>query len=144
MVDALESARKVLDPGGVLVDARPDSRVKARLEHDGRTVAILRTQAFAAGDDRQADRAVAIVKRRGVLRRVRAGRFWHRMPFAGRAEFDAYLREHLRFVHRPLWTSTWRAHAREWRDDPLVVVRAIRFEILAPGERATAARRARG
>jgi hypothetical protein len=132
MVDALESARSVLAPRGVVIDARPDSRVNARVEHDGRTVAVLRTQPIAAADDRHSDDAVVLVKQRRVLRRVRAGRFWHRIPFADRAELDAYLEDHLRFVHRPVWTPLWRARAREWRDDPLEVVRAIRFEILEP------------
>ena len=132
MVDALRQARSVLRAGGVVVDARPDSRVLARVEHAGLVVATLRTQRGAHGDDVASDRALAKVKRDGVFRRVRAGRFWHRMPFADRTEFDAYLRDHLRFSHRPVWTARWRRHARAWRGDPLVVVRAIRFEVLAP------------
>jgi len=130
MVDALKQARSVLRRGGILVDARPDSRVVARVEHRGRRVATIRTQALELRDDAASDRAVATVKRERLLRRVRAGRLWHRMPFANRAEFDAYLREHLRFVHRGTWTAAWRAHQREWQDDPLELVRAIRYEVL--------------
>ena len=130
MVDALHQARSILRPGGILIDARPDSRVLAHVEREGRRVATLRTQAAEMRDDAASDRAVAIVKREWIFRRVRAGRMWHRMPFEDRAEFDAYLREHLRFAHRGTWTAAWRAHQREWRNDPLEVVRAIRFEVL--------------
>lgn len=129
MVDALHEARRVLRPGGVLVDARPDSRVVAKVEHAGRVVGVLRTQAQECRSDLAADRAVARVKREGVLRRVRAGRFWHRVPFESLAALEAYLREHLRFQHRVDWTSGT-AERRRWRDDPFVIVRAIRFELL--------------
>lgn len=141
MVDALHEATRALRPGGLLIDARPDSRVLARVERAGRTVATLETQRGAASDDRASDLAVSRVKRDGVLRRIRAGRFWHRMPFADRADFDTYLRDHLRFSHQPRWTAAWRAKAREWRGDPLVVVRAIRFEILTAAAPSSAAGR---
>lgn len=130
MVDALHEARRVLRPEGLLVDARPDSRVHARLEHEGRVVGVIRTQAGARGDDLASDRGVARVKRDRVFRRVRAGRLWHRIPFESLAALRTYLADHLRFEHAVSWTPASRSARRRWRDDPFVVVRAIRFELL--------------
>ena len=130
MVDALREADRVLRPGGLLIDARPDSRLHAKLEHDGRIVGVIRTQAGECGDDRAADRAVAAVKRERLFRRVRAGRFWHRLPFADLPAFEGYLREHLRFEHRVRWTPSAMARKGGWRSDPVVLVRAVRFEML--------------
>ena len=115
---------------GLLVDARPDSRVRAHIEHLGARVATIRTQRLELSDDVASDHAIAAVKRAHLFRRVRADRFWHRLPFDDRVAFEAYIRDHLRFVHRPDWTAAWRAHAREWRKDPLVVIRAVRYEVL--------------
>jgi len=130
MVDALREADRVLRPGGLLIDARPDSRLHAKLEHAGRIVGVIRTQAGECGDDRAADRAVAAVKRERLFRRVRAGRFWHRLPFADLPAFEGYLREHLRFEHRVRWTPSAKDRRSAWRSDPVVLVRAVRFEVL--------------
>ncbi len=130
MVNALHEARRALRPHALLVDARPDSRVLARVEHSDRVVGTIRTQAGERAMDVAADRAVARLKRDGLLRRHRAGRFWHRVPFDGLGALEAYLREHLRFEHRVRWTPAGRRRPARWRDEPLVIVRAIRFELL--------------
>ena len=131
MVDALREADRILRPGGLLVDARPDSRVLAKLEHDGRVVGTIRTQRAECGDDRTADDAIATVKRERLFRRVRAGRLWHRLPFADLPAFESYLREHLRFRHHVDWMpSATTGRRREWRREPFTLVRAVRFEVL--------------
>ncbi len=126
MVDALHQARRALRRGGILIDARPDSRVLAKVEHAGRVVGYIHTQACESSDDKASDRAVARVKREGLFRRVRAGRFWDRVHFANLAELRGYLSDHLRFEHR----IRWRTARHDWGDDPLVLERAIRFEVL--------------
>ncbi len=130
MVDALHEAARVLRPRGILVDARPDSRSSAKVEHAGRIVGTVLTQAHECRDDRAADDAVRAAKRERVFRRVRAGRFWHRIGFADRAALEAYLRDHLRFQHHVRWGESARRHRSEWRGDPFVLVRAVRFEVL--------------
>src|SRR5712692_9703058 len=100
MVDALHEAARAVRPSGILVDARPDSRTNAKVEYARRVVGTVLTQAHECRDDRAADDAVATAKRERALRRVRVGRFWHRIGFADRAALEVYLRDHLRFQHR--------------------------------------------
>src|SRR5690348_1461815 len=101
MVDALHEAHRVLAPRGLLVDARPDSRVLAHAERvvtPGRYVGagVIHTSRSELGDDRASDRAIATVKRELRFRSVRRGRFWHRVPFEDLAGLEQYLSEHLR------------------------------------------------
>jgi hypothetical protein len=133
MVDALREVHRVLAPRGTLVDARPDSRVLAyaerRTERGFQRFGVIRTNRVELASDRASDRAVALLKREGLFASKRRGRFWHRVAFASLGDLRQYLTEHLRFVHRASWTvdeATRRRHA----NDPFVIRRAIRFEIL--------------
>ena len=143
MVDALHEVHRVLSLRGLLVDARPDSRVLAHVERRKargfQGFGTIRTRAIELGNDRASDRAVARVVREGIFRRRRHGRYWHRVPFDTLAELRRYLREHLRFVTR----ADWRADAatrRRYAEDPFVIRRAVRYELL---DRVEPARRVR-
>src|SRR3979411_3313527 len=104
MVDALGEIHRVLAPGGILVDARPDSRVPAYAERRKprgfQRFGVVKTSRLEVTNDRAADLAVARVVREGLFRRRRGSRFWHLVPFSGLAELRKYLSEHLRFLHR--------------------------------------------
>jgi hypothetical protein len=133
MVDALREVHRVLAPRGIAIDARPDSRVPAyaerRTPRGYQIFGIVSTNRTELGNDRASDRAVAYVVGERLFKRGRRGRFWHRVPFASLADLRDYLREHLRFVHRPRWVvdaATRRRHAA----DEFVVRRAVRFERL--------------
>ena len=133
MVDALHEVHRVLAPRGILVDARPDSRVLAYAERrSGETFqryGVVNTARTEQANDRASDRAIERVVREGLFRPMRHGRFWHRVPFDGLAALRQYLWEHLRFVRRARWTvdaATRRRHA----DDPFAIRRAVRYEVL--------------
>jgi hypothetical protein len=133
MVDALHEVHRVLAPGGVLIDARPDSRVPAYVERRSarrfQKFGVVRTNRVELGNDRASDRAIARVVRQRLFRRKRQGRFWHRVPFESLPDLRNYLREHLRFVHRANWVvdeTTRKRHA----NDQFVIRRAVRFELL--------------
>jgi hypothetical protein len=133
MVHALHEVHRVLAPRGVLIDARPDSRVLAYVERRSprgfRTFGAVRTNSVELANDRASDLAISNVVGEGLFRRRRRGRFWHRVPFETLPELREYLREHLRFVHRARWVvdeATRRRHA----NDQFVIRRAVRFEIL--------------
>lgn len=128
MVDALEEAHRVLVQRGVFVDARPDSRVPARVRAGaarGRIVGEIGTQRPTKTDDTMSDRAIRDVLRRRLFRSRRRGRLWHAIPFEDSAELNDYLRDHLRFSRSVRWVAP---AAR--RTTPLFVERAVRFEIL--------------
>ncbi len=133
MVDALHEAHRVLSPRGLLVDARPDSRLQAHAEHVEddryRVAGSIRTAREELGNDRASDRAIAAVKRRRLFRSLRRGRFWHRVRFGDLAGLEQYLAEHLRFEHRVRWRIP-AATRRAWRADPWVIRRAVRHEVL--------------
>jgi hypothetical protein len=128
MVDALEEARRILVDRGVLIDARPDSRVVARVRSNsarGRVIGTIGTRRETEADDVASDRAVREVLRRRLFRSRRRGRLWHAIPFEDAAELQDYLNDHLRFSRRVRWRVP-----RAKRDGPLFVERAVRFELL--------------
>jgi hypothetical protein len=133
MVHALREVHRVLIPRGVLIDARPDSRVLAyaelRTRRGFQRFGEVNTQRVELANDRVSDLAITQVVREGLFRRGRRGRFWHRVPFEGLTPLRAYLSNHLRFVHRTRWVvdeATRRRHA----NDLFVIRRAVRFELL--------------
>ena len=133
MVHALQEVHRVLAPRGILVDARPDSRVLAYAEHRKhrgfQRFGFVKTNSAELLNDRASDEAIAAVVRQGLFRRRRSGRFWHRVPFGNLAELRGYLREHLRFVHRARWVVD-EATRRRYANDPFVIRRPVRYEIL--------------
>jgi hypothetical protein len=133
MVDALHEVHRVLAPTGLLIDARPDSRVLAYAERRKargfERFGLVKTSRTEVANDRASDEAVDRVVREGLFKRRRRGRFWHLVPFLNLAALRLYLSEHLRFVHRAKWVvqaATRRRHAKE----PFVIRRAVRFEVL--------------
>jgi len=133
MVDALREARRVLRPRGILIDARPDSRVVAYAERETtagryRQAGVIATARQELSNDRTSDLAVATAVRNGWFRSLRAGRFWHRVLFEDRRAMQRYLDEHARFVHRVRWMAD-PATRRRWDGDPFVIRRAIRYEL---------------
>ena len=128
MVDALQEAHRILVERGVFVDARPDSRVSARVRAGsarGRVIGTIGTQRRTKTDDQLSDKAVREVLRRKLFRSRRRGRLWHAIPFEDSAELNDYLTDHLRFSRRVEWLAP-----SKQRRTPLFVERAIRFEIL--------------
>lgn len=133
MVHALREIHRVLAPGGILVDARPDSRVPAYAERpNGRgfqRFGLINTSRTELASDQASDRAIEIVVGEGLFKRRRSGRFWHRVPFESLAALRRYLWEHLRFVRRARWVvdaATRKRHSNE----RFVIRRGVRFELL--------------
>jgi hypothetical protein len=144
MVDALHEVHRVLASGGVLIDARPDSRVLAYVERRKargfQRFGVVRTNRFELANDLASDRAIAHVVRESLFRRKRRGRFWHYVPFASLPALRQYLREHLRFVHRATWVLDG-ATRRRYANDQFVIRRAVRFELLESRREAEVPRR---
>src|SRR5437660_8835579 len=124
MVDVLVEIHRVLAPGGILVDARPYSRVLAYAElrkpRGFQRFGVLKTSRLELANDRASDRAITRVVRDGLFKRRRTGRFWHRVPFGDLAELRNYLREHLRFLHRAECVVDRRTRKRH-SDDQFVI-----------------------
>jgi hypothetical protein len=133
MVDALKEAQRTVRPRGLVIDARPDSRVFAYAERQTqggkyRQAGVIATAAPLLVDDRTSDRAVATAVKSGWLRSLRAGRFWHRVLFEDRAAMQRYLDDHARFVHRVRWMAD-AATRRRWDGVPFAIRRAVRYEL---------------
>lgn len=133
MVHALREIHRVLAPRGLLIDARPDSRVFAYVERATargvKRFGVVGTNRTERANDRTSDRAVSVAVEERLFRSRRGGRFWYRIEFDGLSDLREYLREHQRLVHHAKWVvdaATRRRHATE----PFVLRRAARFEIL--------------
>ena len=115
-----------------MVDARPDSRVPAYVERRRvrgfQKFGVLQTNRLELASDHASDLAIAAVVSRRLFKRRRAGRFWHQVPFETLSDLRQYLREHLRFVHRPAWVVD-AATRRRYANDSFVIRRAVRFAI---------------
>jgi hypothetical protein len=134
MVDALKEAQRVVRPRGILIDARPDSRVFAYAERQTRAgkyrqAGVIATARELLVDDRTSDEAVGTAARSGWFRSLRAGRFWHRLLFEDRPALQRYLDDHARFVHRVRWMVD-PATRRRWDGDPFAIRRAVRYQLL--------------
>ena len=133
MVDALSEIHRVLVPGGILVDARPDSRVPAYAERRKargfQRFGVVKTSRPELANDRASDRAIARVVREGLFKRRSRGRFRHLAAFGSLAELRSYLWEHPRFVHRAAWVVDAATRNRH-SNDQFVIRRAVRYELL--------------
>ena len=126
MVDALHEARRVLRPGGTLIDLRPDSSHPPRVFRGRTEQGGLVERASAIGDNRASDRAVAKLVREGSLRRLRSGHFWYEMRYPDLAALARFVRESRRIGG--FGPGTRAALARD-PARPIVVRRALAYGI---------------
>jgi hypothetical protein len=132
MVHALGEIHRVLAPRGILVDARPDSRVPAYAERQrGRTFerfGVVETTKLEMTNDLAADAAIERVVHDALFKSMRRGRFWHRVPFDNLAALRRYLWEHQRFVRRAKWLVD-QPTLKRLANDRFVIRRGVRYEV---------------
>lgn len=133
MVHALREVHRVLAPGGILIDARPDSRRPAYAERRRprgfQRFGVVNTSRPELGNDRASDRAISHAVDEGLFKRGRRGHFWHRVSFDSLADLRRYLWDHPRFVRRARWVVDEATRARH-ANDRFVIRRPVRYEIL--------------
>lgn len=127
MVDALRAAHRVLRPGGMLVDARPDGERPPRAIAEGRVRGTLLTFDEVHGDDLAADQAVATVIGQGLFQRVRAGRVWYAATFHDLRDLEEYVASSSRYSALSPGT---RAALLPYRLEPIATRRALRWQVL--------------
>src|SRR5260221_4054658 len=126
MVDALHEGRRVLRPGGTLIDLRPDSSNPPRVVRGRTEIGGLYERPSAISDNHASDRAVARLVRDGSLRRLRGGHFWYAIPHDGVAELDTFVS-----TSRRIGGYTRGTHAALAKDPtrPIVLRRALAYAI---------------
>ena len=93
MVHALREARRVLRPGGILIDLRPAAVHRRVGIGEGRRWRLIGVMRETFEDDRAADRAVATALREGWLRRGRRVAFRIDRVMDGMTDLRGWLKE---------------------------------------------------
>jgi hypothetical protein len=94
MVHALETAHRLLAPGGWLVEIHPDAYADAVEVHHGDRITFAATvPPFSEAEIRQAERAVAAAVQRGLFHIEQRATFDFRTYAATIAELRAFLEE---------------------------------------------------
>lgn len=127
MVDALRRAHRALKPRGLLVDARPDQRRGPRVIARGRVRAHLEQTEDADHRDEMSDRAIAAAKEAGLFRHVESGWVWHQNLVGDLRMLDEYAEGSARYEG---YVRGERQKLLPFKDGPLFLRRAIRFEVL--------------
>lgn len=133
MVDALHAAHGRVRRGGLVIDARPDASRPPRVIAHGRVRGRIRQTADADERDRKADQATERVIARGLFRRTgERGVIWHTTRFADLEELDEYLDDSARYAEYERGT---RRALVPFRDGPITMRRAVKFDVLARVDR---------
>jgi hypothetical protein len=133
MVDALAAVHKLLSDDGLLIDARPDPKRRARIEHlvrgARRVVGEVATTRDRMVDDRAADAAINTVVSRGRFTLIEQGHYWFRVSFEDRAALERYLGG-----SRRLGSAEWADDAAHrlpaWAKDRFALRRSITYQVL--------------
>lgn len=133
MVDALSAVHKLLSPGGVLIDVRPDPRRRARIEHlrggARRVVGEVETKRSRAVDDRAADAAINAVLSQGKFTVSEDGHYWFRVSFDDRVALERYLRGSRRLGSME-WTDIAMRRLPAWAKHRFALRRSITYQVL--------------
>lgn len=127
MVDALRRAHRALKPRGLLFDARPDARRIPRVIARGRVRAHLKQTEDGDQRDAASDEAVERVRAAGLFRSVRSDWIWYESRVGDLSALDEYARSSSRYQG---FRRGERAKLLPFKDEPLSLRRAIRYEVL--------------